>query len=181
MPNIFVLCSGRCGSTTFSKAASHATNYSSGHETRTPLIGSDRLAYPNHHIEADNRLTWMLGRLEREWGDRALYVHLQRERNATARSFAARSAKGIMRAYREDILLGSRKYRKKVSDFDYALDYIDTVNANIETFLARRSNHFRVQLETATRDFEEFWNWAGLEGDLGAALNEWKTSYNATK
>lgn len=55
--NVFVLNSGRCGSTTFIAACRHITNYSSGHESRATLIGEERLAYPTQHIEADNRLS----------------------------------------------------------------------------------------------------------------------------
>ena len=51
--NVFVLCTGRCGSTSFERACRHATNWTSGHETRSHLLGADRLAYPDRHIEAD--------------------------------------------------------------------------------------------------------------------------------
>ena len=77
--NVFVLCTGRCGSTTFSKAASHMTNITAGHETRCSLIGNLRLAYPPSHIEVDNRLSWFLGRLDCTYGKNACYVHLQRD------------------------------------------------------------------------------------------------------
>jgi hypothetical protein len=63
--NIFLLCTGRCGSSTFIKAASHIINYSAGHETQTQHLGQKRFDYANHHIEADNRLSWLLGRLEK--------------------------------------------------------------------------------------------------------------------
>ncbi len=55
--DVFVLCTGRCGSTTFIKACAHITNYTAAHESRTGLLGSDRLDYPGKHIEADNRLS----------------------------------------------------------------------------------------------------------------------------
>ena len=47
--NIFVLCTGRCGSVTFSKACKHITNYTSGHETRIKKL-DDRLDFPSFHI-----------------------------------------------------------------------------------------------------------------------------------
>ena len=88
--NVFVLCTGRCGSTTFARAAEHATNFSVGHESRKRLIGAERFAYADNHIEVDNRLSWMLGRLDDHYGERARYVHLTREREAVARSFLQR-------------------------------------------------------------------------------------------
>ena len=76
--NVFVLSTGRCGSTTFIKACSHITNYSSAHESLSTRTGKQRLNYPENHIEADNRLSWLLGRLDNTYGDDAFYVHLNR-------------------------------------------------------------------------------------------------------
>lgn len=75
--NIFVLNTGRCGSTTLIKACRHITNYSEAHESRCAMLGRERLNYPPNHIEADKRLVWLLGRLDKEYGDDALYVHLK--------------------------------------------------------------------------------------------------------
>jgi len=88
--NVFVLNTGRCGSTTFARACRHISNFSSAHESRTYLFGEERLAYPSNHIEVDNRLSWLLGRLDRKYGDRAVYVHLKRNIHDTAASFVAR-------------------------------------------------------------------------------------------
>src|SRR5262245_39334592 len=101
--NVFILNTGRCGSTTIIKACSYITNYTAAHESRTGLVGPDRLDYPPNHIEADNRLSWFLGRLERTYGNDAFYVHLKRQDAATARSFAQRYQYGIIKAYRDAI------------------------------------------------------------------------------
>lgn len=77
--NVFVLSTGRCGSTTFVKACEHITNFSAAHESRTGLLGAARLDYAGNHIEADNRLSWLLGRLDRTYGNAAFYVHLRRD------------------------------------------------------------------------------------------------------
>jgi len=102
--NIFILNTGRCGSTTFIRACQHISNYSAAHESRLKLIGEQRLQYPPRHIEADNRLSWYLGRLDQRYGDQAFYVHLQRELQATAASYAKRRDFGLMKAFREGIL-----------------------------------------------------------------------------
>lgn len=75
---MFVLSTGRCGSTTVTRAFRQAANYTSGHETRAGCI-TDRLAYPDDHIESDNRLVWFLGGLEARFGDRAHWIHLTRD------------------------------------------------------------------------------------------------------
>ena len=92
--NVFVLCTGRSGSTTFYRACRHITNYSAGHELNTSEVGRARLDYPEDHIEVDNRLSWLLGRLDQAYGDRAFYVHLTREEEPTARSFDRRGRAG---------------------------------------------------------------------------------------
>lgn len=83
--NVFVLSTGRCGSTTVARAFSHATNYTSGHETRSHLL-SGRLEYPRDHIESDNRLSWFLGSLDRRYGNDAWWVHLTRDEERVADS-----------------------------------------------------------------------------------------------
>ena len=175
--NVFILNSGRCGSSTFIQACRHITNFSAGHETRVRLVGPQRLAYPDRHIEADNRLSWLLGRLEQAYGNRAFYVHLQREREATAASFARRIGFGIMKAYREGILLESEAGQ---SDLDLARDYLDTIDANIALFLRDKHNQMHFRLEHAKDDFKRFWHWIGAEGDVVKALAEWDIRHNAS-
>jgi hypothetical protein len=175
--NVFILNSGRCGSTTFYQACRHIDNFTAGHETRVRLIGPDRLAYPDRHIEADNRLSWLLGRLDLAYGDSAWYVHLTREREATAASFARREGFGIMKAYREGILLEGGP---GLTALDFAYDYLDTVEANIGLFLKDKRRTMAFSVEQAREDFSAFWRWIGAEGDLEKALSEWDNSYNAS-
>lgn len=175
--NVFVLCTGRCGSTTFIAACNHITNYSAAHESRTRLIGDERLKYPVNHIEADNRLSWLLGRLEELYGDNAFYVHLRRNKLDTARSFSKRYDSGIIRAYRSDILMGGPQ---DTDPMNICMDYCDTVNRNIHVFLKDKTRKITFSMETAKEDFEKFWDLVGAEGDLTAALSELDKSYNAS-
>lgn len=176
--NVFVLNTGRCGSTTFIKACSHISNYSAGHESRIRgFIGEARLQYPQNHIEADNRLSWFLGRLERAYGDDARYVHLGRSIEETARSFVKRYHSGIINAYREQIL---RYSDDDIDPMAVAMDYLDTVNSNIELFAKKKSNWMSFSLEGAKGDFRTFWDFIGAEGDLEAALAEFDIKHNAS-
>ena len=182
--NVFVLCTGRCGSTTFSKAAAHMTNFTAGHETRCSLIGNHRLAYPPSHIEVDNRLSWFLGRLDSTYGKNAYYVHLQRDILKTAESFCDRWNFGIMQAYRIGILMGNPKLQEATDEktkFSVAFDYCCTVNENIRCFLKDKPNCMTFRLENAANDRERFWNWIGAKGDFAASLGEWSINYNARK
>lgn len=177
--NVFVLNTGRCGSTTFIKACEHITNYSCAHESRISLLGEDRLDYPENHIEADNRLSWLLGRLDKKYGDSVFYVHLKRNESDTARSFTKRYSSGIIKAYRGDgILLGLPEYSDRM---DVAIDYCRTVNSNIELFLKDKSQKLEVNLETIDRDFTEFWKSIGAQGNIEAAIAEFNVTHNSTK
>ncbi len=87
--NVFILNTGRCGSYTFHEACSHIKNFTSGHESRSTILGPNRLDYPENHIESDNRLSWLLGRLDKKYGDNAYYVHLLRNEKDLVYSFAS--------------------------------------------------------------------------------------------
>lgn len=176
--NIFVLCTGRCGSTTIARACAHATNWTAGHETRSHLLGMDRLAYPPGHIEADNRLSWMLGRLEAAYGPKAAYIHLTRDPESVARSYAARAAYGIMRAYAQGIVFPSADAAAPRPVLDDARDMVATVTANIDAFLVSKPHVMRLTTEALTRDLPALWDWAGMSGRLDLALQECSIRHN---
>jgi hypothetical protein len=178
--NIFVLCTGRCGSMTLARACAHLTNRTSAHESRTHLLGPARLAYPPRHIEIDNRLSWHLGRLDRVWGDRAAYVHLTRDPEEVARSFAARAHQGILRAYRIDIIHRARNKNRQASVLDFARDYVETVTDNIRFFLRDKTHVLPMTLETMDEDFETFLGWSAATGDFAAARADLAIRHNAT-
>ncbi|SLN47914.1 hypothetical protein [Roseisalinus antarcticus] len=179
--NIFVLNTGRCGSTTLARACGHLTSHTAAHESRSHLTGPARLDYAPGHIEVDNRLAWFLGRLEQRWGDRAAYVHLTRDPEAVARSFARRRNPGILAAYRNGILLGAAWKTKELERIDLARDYVATVTANIETFLAGKSHVTAMSLESMAEDFPRFAAWIGARGDIAAGLAEIAQRHNASE
>lgn len=177
--NVFVLCTGRCGSSTFAAASGHIENFTSAHESRTYLVGDDRFAYPSEHIEVDNRLSWLLGRLDKTFGDNAFYVHLKRDLHATARSFIKRQHGGILKAYRKGILQQSDEH-SEATDMEFCLDYCRTVDANIELFLRDKSHTMTFHMESAETDFPAFWEWIGARGNLEQAMSEWSHRHNAS-
>ncbi len=176
--NVFVLSTGRCGSTTFVRACTHITNYTAGHVSRAGMLGSERMAFPKDHIEADARLPWFLGRLDEAFGDDALYVHLTRNDQAVARSHVDRWHFGITKAYREGIL---HDLPEGVDPMSLTMDYVHTVNANIRYFMKQRPHTMLFRLEHAKEDFKAFWTRIGAQGDLEAALDEFEVRHNATK
>lgn len=174
--NVFVLCTGRCGSTTLAEACRHMTNFTAAHESNWHRIGPPRLEYPDNHIEVDNRLSWMLGQLDRRYGGDAFYVHLQRDAEETAQSFDRRwNWEGsIIRAFSRAILAVPDQ------DIDLCRAYVECVNANIEMFLKDKPQSMTIDLEQVADAFPAFWRQIGAQGDLDAAIATFGTNYNAS-
>ena len=193
--NIFVLCTGRCGSTAFNKACQHITNYTSTHESKDHRgrIGTWRFDFPDNHIEVDFRLAWQLGRLDRAWGDKALYVHLTRDSEAVAKSYARlaqieRKSSGFMSKMFElpefvnrpgsPVWAHMHLQTLKTAPIEVvAADMVDAVNANIGCFL-KDKRWISVRMENIEEDFTAFWNDIGAKGDLEAALAEFGKGHN---
>lgn len=176
--NVFVLSTGRCGSTTFARACDHIQNYSTSHERKIDKLYK-RVEYPDKHIEVDNRLSWFLGRLDKKYGDDAYYVHMKRDKMETAKSFSSQYERGIIKAYKKQILW--RVDERSLADpLDVCKHYCDTINENINSFLNDKTNKMVFQLESSKDDFKNFWKQIGAEGNLVDALQEWDKKYNAS-
>lgn len=145
------------------------------------MHGAARLKYPQRHIEADNRLSWYLGRLaERYDGTAVKYVHLLRDPEAVANSHFARwdspFRASSIRAFGHGIIMGVNDWSEE-ERLEISRDYVATVTANIKEFLRGR-DAMTVQLETAKADFPAFLDWIGAKGDLDAAVSEWEVRHN---
>lgn len=174
-PHVFVLCTGRCGSVSFAKACGHFSNYTAGHETnRHP--GSARLVYPEAHIEVDNRLAWLLGEVDERYGDDAFYVHLVRDEEQVAASYDRRwhHRTSLMWAFDRGICM----HRESVPGV--ARDLVTTVNANIRAFLRDKTHVVSGDIDDVTSWFPAFATAIGAEGDLAAAVAEFRVRHNAT-
>ena len=151
--NVFVLCTGRCGSHAFAEVcARYITNYSVSHERNISNIFA-RLDYPENHIEIDNRLSWFLGRLDIEYGNSAFYVHLKRNQIDTVTSLAKRYHFGIIEAYRTGIYLGMDT---DVDRVEVATDYYVTVTSNIDLFLKDKAHKMIIDIEDLRDTFPLF-------------------------
>ncbi|MBG0827868.1 hypothetical protein HS041_08830 [Planomonospora sp. ID67723] len=181
--NIFVLGTGRCGTTTFIRACEHLDNFTAGHETLSQMCGEDRFAYPGRHIEADNRLSWFLGQLALRYDGRdVLYVHLRRDPEAVVSSFLKRwdstYRASIMRSYAHGLLQRASDWPERERAL-VCRSYVDTVTANIEEFLRHRDST-TMWLEEADWAFPGFLDRIGAVGDLEAARAEWRVQHNAS-
>lgn len=178
--NVFVLSTGRCGSTTFARACGHVENYSTAHESRISCV-KDRVHYPDDHIEVDNHLAWFLGRLDERYGDDAFYVHLKRNLEETAQSRRHREARkvdpGLMWAYGQRLIWEN----DEAELIDVCRHYCRTVNSNIRLFLKDKSKKMTVRLESVREDFRRFWGRIGATGPLETAVQEWDRRHNKSE
>lgn len=180
---VFILCTGRTGSSSFIKACEHITNYTAGHESRSKLIGASRFDYPDKHIEADNRLSWFLGTLDQRFGKDAYYVHLTRDKQKVVDSFKHRwnNQGSIIKSFTEGILMQGYKKITEEKEDQIIHDYVDTVNNNIIAFLKDKPNKIDIQLETIKEDFLRFFSVINAEGDAEAAIKTFLLPTNTKK
>jgi len=122
----------------------------------------------------------MLGRLDLHFGKDAFYVHLLRNPALVAASFVRRADRGIMLAYRTEILMRAATRSCDIPLADFAHDYIHTVNTNIKYFLQDKPAQMTFQLEEAERLLPDFWERIGAEGDFRAACGEFQKRHNAS-
>ncbi len=184
--NVFILNTGRCGSSAFIKACSYITNYSSAHESKNGLLQKSRFNYPKNHIEADNRLSWQLGKLDEAYGNDAIYVHLKRSTKDTAKSFARRYSHGIIKAFYITLISNNqpktiKRISKQSEPIDVAIDYCDTVNSNIKFFLKDKKHKILINIENIDKDFILFWKLIDAKGNINDALNEFNIRHNSHK
>ena len=179
---IFIIGTGRAGSVSFIKACKHISNYTCAHEQNVKKLGEERFIFPDNHIEADCRLAWFLGQVNEKFGKDAFYVHLTRNRDSIAKSYAKRYhlPVSIVRAFAEGIKMIPLPYLHHKNRLQNSYDYVDTVNANINMFLANKPMSMEVHLENIKEEFKLFWHKINAEGDLNKALEVFDVKHNAS-
>lgn len=177
---VFILGTGRCGTTTVARAFKHATNYTAAHESRAAAIRG-RLDYPDGHIEVDNRLAWFLGPLYQRYPD-ALYFHLRRDQAETARSYAERftSSASIVAAFGYGILQRDTPPSTMGDRLAVSRLAVETAQANIDHFLNGLPEGQRgwLELEQLEACFGRLWHRLGCTGDYDAAVAETRVKHN---
>lgn len=177
---VFVLCTGRTASTAFSKSCAHLDGFTSGHETRSRVVGYERTDYPDNHIEVDNRLSWFLGTLDKKYGDEAYYVKLNRSMDLVSNSYLKRwfLSISIVRAFLVGVLMTdsyTKKERRAACDL-----YCSTVEDNIDFFLKDKSKVFEFEISGAEAEFKRFCSWLEIECPK-SSIDEWLVPHNLNK
>lgn len=165
---IFVVGTGRCGTVTFSKAASHATNYTVGHESKAGRVAD--WEYPDNHIEVSSQLVIAIPILREIYPD-AKWVWMIRDRDECVKSLARLDA---MDAFSFVFFQQKRPYRIEVASAVY-----DLLNGLCDECLPR--NRMVFLLRDAKESWKRTWTNMWCEGDFDASLKEWDTKYNEWK
>lgn len=180
LKNVFVLNTGRCGSTTFSKACQYMTNYTSGHELRVNEIGDSRLNYPTSHIEVDHNFCWMLGNLDQLYGNKAFYVHLVRDKQKVIKSTYKRwnYSFNSTRFFTQEVLGIVPELLSESEKLAVVSQENETKTSAINLFLLDKTNTILIDIDDPKKAFTEFWNRIGAEGNLEKALLEFDVRHN---
>lgn len=169
----------------FANACSHLENYTSAHESLVDQIGAARFAYPENHIEADNRLIWHLGQLAQKYDSQnVLYVHLLRDPEKIAQSYLKRWTEinfnaGIMSAFANGIVMREHDWPAE-RKLDVCRFYVETAIVNTQEFL-KTQPHIDVSLEDGGVSFENFLDRIGAVGDLDLVKQDWAKPHNDHK
>ena len=153
------------------------------HESRGGKLGEERFAYPQFHIEADNRLCWFLGPLSDRFSEKeVLYVHLKRDFETTVDSFLHRLQNStyrssIINAFAHGVLMKPGDWTPE-EEIEVVRLFVSTIHSNIELFLAAR-NSITVELEDGGSSFDLFLDEISAEGDLAMTRNTWQKIHNA--
>jgi hypothetical protein len=168
---VFVVGTGRCGSTTFARAAAHAANYTAAHESSIPAD----LEFPDRHVEVSPRLTWVLPKLVERYSTDVLYVHLRRRRTEVIESWLRRGR------HRGPGIWERLVYHTLPDDYRRTCELChDAMTGMIGRCLAA-TDHVTMWLHSIRQSWDRFWRRIGAEGDYRGSLAEWNTFHNASR
>jgi len=178
---VFVIGTGRCGTTTFARACSHIKNFTSAHESTGGMRNRDRLRFADNHIEINPHLSWMLPVVAKLNGiDGAIWVHLQRKRAEVVASWVKRGPKigpGLW------IPLAMRVDAKKLTPEQYReaceICY-DSMVGTIESFLVKAKFTMHIWLDEIEQRWPMFWRRIEARGNYDASFAELQQRHNAS-
>lgn len=182
--NVFIVGTGRCGTTTFARACHWITNYSSGHETTVGVTSWEKkLRFGPKHIESDPHIVWYFPQILRKY-PQALYVHLKRNRDDVVKSWLnrysdiTRGPEGYVNLHFQcnppySKLLPENKRRALGVFYDSIIGHIEFAFATLPPEQTRT-----YQLEQLDQQFPEFWRYIEAQGDLENAILTCRKRHN---
>lgn len=170
---VFVTGTGRCGTVTCSKAFSHATNYTVGHESHAGRIAD--WDYPDQHIEVSAQLVDAIPILRQRYPE-AYWIHLLRlDHQSCIRSMAR--LREACEAYA--FLHFQARPQSEAEYLAVAEAWHAHCLRQCRQWLPRERS-IVLHLEEVKTHWPIVWDDLGCEGDLAASLKEWDVRYNST-
>jgi len=166
---VFILGTGRCCTTTFSKACSYFPYYTSAHETNTLSTNIDYV-YPDNHIESDPRLFWKLPQVIHKYPE-ALYVHLIREESSCIKSLSKRASLQYLAKFIDVAHIMSQQH--------LAQRFYIFVNEMIKAYLIYSGVTFiTMQAPPTEEEWLFFLKEISCEEFFNISWSEWRIKYN---
>ena len=130
--NVFFISPGRTATTTFANACKCVEGYTSLHESQVQLLGDKRIAYPENHLEFDNRLVFFLADLTQKFAaNRGVLVIVHRDHHEVASSYNRRWSKiNIMKSWSQGVHLRELSQ----NTYEVALDYVQYCYRQLDYF-----------------------------------------------
>ncbi len=167
---VFVTGTGRCCTTTFTKACEHFKGFTSAHETNT-LATNRFFMYPDNHIESDPRLFWKMPQVFDKYPE-AFYVHLIREEAPCVASLSRRESL--------DLLAQFTDVKHLINRTEVAARYYIFVNEMLRAFLYNKeANYITMWGPPSKEEWKNFTKLLGVASDFEASWREWGVKYNA--
>lgn len=172
---VFVVGTGRCGTSTFYQACKHITNYTVGHETKKGPSKIGDWEFPDNHIEISSNLTIALPHLIRTYPE-AKFVRLKRNKQDCIKSLAECVPESMVMFakqwwYLYDIDLISLDYLKVASTFyDWCEELYQMVLPIGSLFY---------DIEKMEQNFAKFCLTIEATGKLADGTSEFKKKYNS--
>jgi hypothetical protein len=164
---VFVVGTGRCGTTTFYQACRHITNYTVGHESEGFRI--PKYEFDDKHIEVSHLNSIALPLLVKKYPD-SMFIHLIRDRQATIQSWVNGHPD-----LHEELNCWSRLWYMERN-----LDAAQIAAARYDRVfeLCERMTTWSFKLDRATMWWGVFWRYIKAEGSYDEALKEFSRAYN---
>lgn len=170
---VFVVGTGRCGTSTFFHACLHIRNYGTGHESKRGVNQIGNWSFPDDHIEIASNLTIGLNQLRGKYPE-ALWVRLKRNREDCIKSLAEQSSDAMLDFAHQWWYLDMTE---AVDNIEVASQFYDFCEDFYQNCLPADALFF--DLEHIKEHWIMFWNQTKADGDYLASLQEWDRQYNA--
>lgn len=156
---VFVVGTGRCGTSTFYQAAKSIEGYTCGHESEAARIPS--WTFPDNHVEVAAQLVYAIPLVLEKYPD-SKWVHLIREREACVDSLA-HQVWASMAAFAQQWFMCDHP----ADVVKTAAKFYDMTNALIPALVPEKQL-MTIHLETLRRQWPDFCTWIGARyfGDV---------------